>query len=104
MARQIICEVNISFMSMQSNVPTLFPRPQASLRPRGYSSPNYVWMTYGWYEENWWKAKVNPEQVPADCTDSHLAEFLHGSMVLQLVPTLNDSNSMTDTGLVSMYL
>ncbi|XP_064390848.1 gamma-aminobutyric acid type B receptor subunit 2-like [Halichondria panicea] len=79
MARQIICE--------------------ASLRPRGYSSPNYVWMTYGWYEENWWKAKVNPEQVPADCTDSHLAEFLHGSMVLQLVPTLNDSNSMTDTGL-----
>ena len=42
---------------------------------------------------------MNPE--PANCTDGQLAEFLKRSVALELFPRLNDSNAMTDTGIVS---
>ena len=42
---------------------------------------------------------MNPE--PANCTDDQLAEFLERSIALELFPRLNDSNAMTDAGIVS---
>ena len=42
---------------------------------------------------------MNPE--PTNCTDDQLAEFLHRSIALQLLPNLNELNATTDTGLVS---
>ncbi len=66
---------------------------------RGYTYPKYVWLTYGWYQDRWWTEEVNPE--PTNCTDDQLAEALHRSIALQLLPNLNKLNSTTDTGLVS---
>ncbi|XP_064390853.1 gamma-aminobutyric acid type B receptor subunit 2-like [Halichondria panicea] len=64
---------------------------------RGYTYPKYAWLTYGWYQDRWWTEEVNPE--PTNCTDDQLAEALHRSIALQLLPNLNKLNSTTDTGL-----
>ncbi len=69
---------------------------------KGLTYPKYVWLTYGWYQDRWWTEEMNPEQT--NCTDHQLAEVLHRSLVLQLIPNLNDLNTTTDTGLVSLNI
>ncbi|XP_064390840.1 gamma-aminobutyric acid type B receptor subunit 2-like [Halichondria panicea] len=64
---------------------------------RGYTYPKYAWLTYGWYQDRWWTEEVYPELT--NCTDNQLAEFLHRSIALQLLPNLNELNATTDTGL-----
>ncbi|XP_064391124.1 gamma-aminobutyric acid type B receptor subunit 2-like [Halichondria panicea] len=64
---------------------------------KGYTYPKYAWLTYGWYQNRWWTEEVNPE--PTNCTDNQLAEALHRSSALQLLPNLNKLNSTTDTRL-----
>ena len=67
---------------------------------RGFTYPRYAWVTNGWYQNNWWTEEVNQEQI--DCSDDELAEFLHRSLVLKMLPEHNDSNAPTDVRLVSI--
>ena len=67
---------------------------------RGFTYPRYAWVTNGWYQNNWWTEEVNQEQI--DCSDDELAEFLHRSLVLEMLPEHNDSNAPTDVRLVSI--
>ncbi len=100
--RQIICQV--SFSNMHGSHKThglqlLIAMHTLQAYLRGYTHPKYVWVTYGWYQDRWWTEEVNPE--PTNCTDHQLAEVLHRSLALQLIPDLNELNATTDTGLVS---
>ena len=64
---------------------------------QGYVYPQYAWLVYGWYAEEWWK--LGQENITQrDCTDDDLKEFLDRAIVVGLPEFSNDTN---DVGIVS---
>ena len=60
--------------------------------------PRYVWITYAWYEDEWWTSDENSE--PIDCDENELAQMLRQSLAVEVVPVPDDRDAETDVGVV----
>ena len=57
--------------------------------------PNYVWITYGWYNSEWWQRSKGNH----NCTDEEMHCVLKRSLSVIQYPVTNTSKE-TDSGLV----
>lgn len=64
---------------------------------RDLTAPRYVWITYGWYQEEWWRESKN-----SVCSNNQLAGIVERGLALQLFPRSRHPEVMTDTGLVGV--
>lgn len=65
--------------------------------------PGYVWITLGWYRDNWWTRAVSQDELP-QCTDDLLEPLLYQSIGIQQSNSAEDNNTPTDVNLVSYIL
>lgn len=61
--------------------------------------PEYVWMSYGWYTEEWWLEA----QKDTDCSVFELQVAIQRSLSIHHfpLPTKSEENAPTDVGYVS---
>ena len=57
-----------------------------------------MWITYAWYQEQWWTSAVNDEAIR--CDDEELTQLLMFSIAMEILPIPDDPNADTDVGLV----
>ena len=60
--------------------------------------PQYVWIAYAWYEDEWWTSDINND--PISCDENELAQMLRQSLSVEIVPVPDDPNAETDVGVV----
>ena len=72
-------------------------------RPQAYHSgllyPRYLFLTYGWYDHNWWLVKDRN----LSCTPQERASVLARSFAFLQIDFLDSRNLTTDTGIVSLF-
>ncbi len=61
--------------------------------------PKYVFITYGWYPRDWWRNGASGGEL--ECSESELAQSLHGAFALQQQPSALNINRTTDSDIVS---
>ena len=68
---------------------------------RNLTSPRYVWISHGWYSNQWWTQAVANDAI--NCSDTQLEAFLAKSRTLAVnhLPAPTDSNAETVAGIVS---
>ena len=62
--------------------------------------PRYVWITYAWYQDQWWTSVVNVE--PKRCEDREIVQLLRLSLAIEAMPTPDNFRAENDVALVSM--
>lgn len=69
--------------------------------------PRYVWITYGWYNDNWHRAQSSTddalEDVSGQCTEQQLSKAVNGAIIIQHYPTASDENAPTISGIVRLF-
>lgn len=65
----------------------------------GMYHPNYVWITYSWYNSEWWQRSKGNH----NCTDEEMHHVLKRSLSVTQYPVTNTSKE-TDSGLVRHML
>ena len=60
--------------------------------------PCYVWITYAWYQEEWWTSAGSDDLIR--CSEDELVQQLRLSLAVQIVPVPDNPNAQTDVGLV----
>ena len=60
--------------------------------------PRYVWITYAWYQDEWWTSAVNNE--PIECSDDELAQLLRQSLAIEVIPVPENPAAETNVGVV----
>ena len=57
---------------------------------RGMTYPEYVWMSYGWYTENWWL------EEDTDCTADEIERAIQRSLSIHHfpLPTSEEENDL----------
>lgn len=60
--------------------------------------PQYVWITYAWYQDEWWTSAVNND--PIMCSEDELVQLLRFSVGIETIPVSDNPNAQTDVGLV----
>ena len=60
--------------------------------------PRYVWITYGWYHDNWWTSAVNNH--PIRCSEDELVMLLRLSISIETDPVPDDFDASTDVQMV----
>ena len=60
--------------------------------------PRYVWITYSWYQDRWWRPVINND--PIRCDEEDLVQLLKRSLILGIVPFPDDPDASTDVGQV----
>ena len=66
--------------------------------------PRYVWITFGWYDDDWYREQPTGELVEdgsGQCTVQELTEAVNGALIIQHYPTASDMNAPTMSGIVS---
>ena len=76
--------------------------PQAAYNQRTspnpeHHYPGYVWITLGWYQDDWWREGVASNDT-IQCSDADLEPFIRRTFSIQIG---NSSASQTNVGLVS---
>ena len=68
---------------------------------RNLTSLRYVWISHGWYSNQWWTQAVANEAV--NCSDAKLEVFLANSRTLAVnhLPAPTNPNAETAAGIVS---
>jgi len=61
---------------------------------------SYVWITLGWYREQWWKAEVAQDNQ-VNCTDAELEQLLERTIAIQQFPVAENRTVPTDVSLTS---
>ena len=70
------------------------------MRTHGLSGyPRYVWITYAWYQDQWWTSAVNGD--PIRCSDDELSQLLVQSLAIEVLPVADDPDDKTKVGVVS---
>lgn len=64
-----------------------------------YHYPGYVWITPGWYRDNWWREEV-AEDSEIPCSDLDLEQFILNTLSIQISNGTKDPSSPTDVNLV----
>ena len=49
--------------------------------------PDYAWILYGWYSDNWWRIS----DAAVGCSEFELAAVLERALVVQQYPIANTS-------------
>ena len=62
--------------------------------------PGYIWITFGWYQENWWR-ESGADSSSLPCSDEDLEPFLRNTFSIQLGNNSVDRTAATDVKLVS---
>ena len=57
--------------------------------------PNYAWILYGWYSEEWWRSISD-----VNCTENEIATVLERALVIQQYHPTNNSSTLAIGGLV----
>ena len=65
---------------------------------RNLCHPGYVWITQGWYSDQWWM------EGDMNCTGEDLESFLEGAIAISHFPTASNESEATDIGIVSECL
>ena len=73
----------------------MYPHPQAYHRDLRY--PSHLFLTHGWYAQNWWLV----EDQDSSCTAQQRESVLNRSFAFVQFDFLQDKNLTTDTGIVS---
>ena len=62
--------------------------------------PEYVWMSYGWYTQNWW---LDVEDT--NCTVDELQMAIRRSLAIHHfpIPTSDEEDAPSDVGYVSNF-
>ena len=62
--------------------------------------PEYVWMSYGWYTQNWW-LHVND----TNCTVDEMQRAIQRSLAIHHfpIPTREEEDAPTNVGYVSNF-
>lgn len=63
----------------------------------------YVWITLGWYRDNWWKVERTTDKVITNCTDEDVEQFLIRSVGIVQANEAENVNGETDVQLVRLY-
>ena len=71
---------------------------QAIKTHKMFGYPHYVWISYGWYHDEWWKSTVN--MIPIRCSEAELAELLRLSITIETDPVPDSPDTSTDVQLV----
>ena len=58
-------------------------------------------MAYDWFPPNWWTFERS--QIPVNCTDEELTDFIERSLSFQWRPVPDNENVITDTGKVRLH-
>ena len=68
---------------------------------RGMIYPEYVWMSYGWYTQNWWL----DEHEDTSCTADQIKRAVWRSLAIHHfpIPTSEEEDAPTDVGYVSNF-
>lgn len=61
--------------------------------------PGYVWITLGWYRDQWWTETVSQDIIPG-CTDDVLEPLISQSIGIQQTNSAPDRNAATNVNLV----
>ena len=72
---------------------------------KGLRYPQYVWITHGWYPEQWWNIsqEINGNQTEK-CSGEEMTAFLIGIIAIQPFPTADNRYVQTESGMVSSYI
>ena len=62
---------------------------------RGFRYPQYVYIMYGWYRNQWWYP-VSGENVT--CNNSQMEQVLERSLTVTQYPQIMNRSEVTDTG------
>ena len=77
-----------------------FPLPQAILQDR--LSPAYVYITLGWFSENWWDpANEKSYNLSSSCSKEQMERALHLSLSITTDSAPSNDTTPTISGLVS---
>ena len=60
----------------------------------------YVWITIGWYVEDWWKVERMADS-DTNCTDADVEQFLPNTLAILHANTAENDSATTDVDLVS---
>ena len=64
----------------------------------GLRYPKYLFLLYGWYEQNWWMK--DPGDM-LNCTKEERETVLEYSLAIQVDEFITDDSAIADTGIVS---
>ena len=59
--------------------------------------PNYAWILYGWYSEEWWRSP----DAAVNCSEDELAAVLERALVVQQYPITDNTSHVAVGGVVS---
>ena len=94
----------IFISSMSVCIYTFFPYTSYVSHPQAYHRdlryPRHLFLTYGWYVQNWWLV----EDRNFSCTAEERESVLNRSLSFLQFDFLQDRNLTTDTGIVSPFL
>lgn len=62
----------------------------------------YVWITLGWYRDDWWKAERQGDDVVTNCTDEDVEQFLPNSIAIIQANTAENTTGETNVDLVRL--
>lgn len=65
--------------------------------------PGYVWITLGWYRDQWWTETVSQDEIEG-CSDSVIESLLYQSIAIQEANSAADVNARTDVNLVNIIV
>lgn len=60
----------------------------------------YVWITLGWYHDQWWTEDVSQDVIPG-CSDILLEPLMSQTISIQQANSAPDINAPTDVNLVN---
>ena len=61
--------------------------------------PGYVWITLGWYRDDWWRESVARDDQ-TQCSDEDLEPLIRNTFSIQLGNATVDRSTTTDVGIV----
>ena len=64
---------------------------------RGWQYPQYVFLLYGWYQDQWWY----PLNGDILCNSSQMEQVIERSLTITQFPEILNQSKTTDTGTVN---
>ena len=65
---------------------------------RGWRYPQYVFMVYGWYREQWWYPE---KEDNITCNIFQMEQAIERSLAINQCPEILDQSEITDIGMVN---
>ena len=66
-------------------------------------SNGYLWLSFAWYPDEWWTAPANRTNYnPLRCSQDELESMIEHSVIIDHYAHVQDKNSSTDVGIVSV--